>query len=108
MAFCAGNDVLDSRFCLIDKPLMKLGHAAASLLVGWFLVTPPLGTNGHYDTSAPLSKWKVEGGAASLQDCKDTQKLLTSRAAKQGGKSDLEAVKDARCVSQDDPRLESK
>jgi hypothetical protein len=87
---------------------MKLEYAAACLLTGWFLITPPLHANGRYDSSAPLSKWKVEGGAASLQECKDTQALLSSRAAKEGKASDVEAVKDARCVSQDDPRLEAK
>jgi hypothetical protein len=87
---------------------MKLEHATACLLTGWFLITPPMHADGRYDTSAPISKWKVEGGAASLQECKDTQALLSSRATKEGRASDVEAVKDARCVSQEDPRLEAK
>lgn len=85
---------------------MKLQYAAGCLLTGWFLITPPLQANGHYDTSAPLSKWKVEGGAGTLEECKGAQALLSSRALKEGKPSDVEMVKDARCVSQDDPRLE--
>jgi hypothetical protein len=38
---------------------MKLRHAAAVMLTGWFLITPPPLANGHYDPSAALSKRKT-------------------------------------------------
>ncbi|HVA39656.1 MAG TPA: hypothetical protein VNF49_03265 [Candidatus Binataceae bacterium] len=100
-----GTPRLDSGFVPIDKPCMKLRHIAAVALTGWFLITPPQ-ANSHYDTSAPLSKWKIEGGAATREQCKATQASLGSRALKQGRPGDAEAVKDAQCVSTDDPRLE--
>jgi hypothetical protein len=99
------NSVLDSVLPLIDKPCMKLQHTAALALTGWFLITPPPQANGRYDTSAPLSRWKIEGGAGTRKECKDTQALLTSRAIKESRPSDVEAVKDAQCVPMDDPRL---
>lgn len=97
---------LDSGFPLIDKPSMKLRHTAAVVLTGWFLITPPPQANGHYDPSAPLSKWKVEGGAGTREQCKETQALLSSRAVKENRPGDIEAVKNAQCVPMDDPRLQ--
>jgi hypothetical protein len=85
---------------------MKLRHTAVVVLTGWFLITPPPLANGRYDTSAPLSKWKVEGGAGTREQCKEEQALLGSRAAKEARPADIEAVKDAQCVPMDDPRLE--
>jgi hypothetical protein len=99
------NGVLDSGLPLIDKPCMKLRHTAALALTGWFLITPPPQTNGHYDTSAPLYRWKIEGGAGTRKECKETQALLSSRAIKENRASDVEAVKDTQCVPMDDPRL---
>jgi hypothetical protein len=91
---------------LIDKPYMKLRHTAAAVLAGWFLITPPPQANGHYDTSAPLSKWKIEEGAGTKEQCRETRALLSSRALKEGRSGDAEEAKDAQCVSMDDPRLE--
>ena len=97
---------LDGEPALIDKPWMKLRHATAAALSGWFLITPPPQNNGHYDTSAPLSKWKVEGGAGTSEQCKETQALLSASAIKAGRPGDIAAIKHAQCVSMDDPRLE--
>jgi len=99
------SSVLDSGSALIDKPWMKLRHTAALALTGWFLITPPPQANGHYDTSAPLSQWKIEGGAGTREECKKTQALLSSRATKESRPSDIQAIKDAQCVPMDDPRL---
>jgi hypothetical protein len=73
---------------------------------GWFLITPPPQANGHYDTSAPLSKWKIEEGAGTREKCREVQAFLTMRVRKDGKPSDIEQVKGASCVSMDDPRLE--
>jgi hypothetical protein len=84
---------------------MKLRHTAAVVLTGWFLITPPL-ANGHYDLSAALSKWKIEGGAATREQCNETKTLLSSRAVKENRPSDIEATKSVQCVPMDDPRLQ--
>ncbi len=85
---------------------MKIRHTAAGVLTGWFLITPPPLANGHYDPSAALSKWKIEGGAATREQCNETQALLSSRAVKENRPNDIEATKNAQCVQMDDPRLQ--
>jgi hypothetical protein len=73
---------------------------------GWFLITPPRLSNGHYDVSAPLSKWKIEEGAGTRDKCERLQTFLRSAAPKQGRPADIEEIKGSRCVPMDDPRLE--
>jgi hypothetical protein len=73
---------------------------------GWFLVTPPHMESGHFDVAAPLSKWKIEEGAGSRDKCQRLLTILRSLALKHGQPSDVEQVKDARCVSMEDPKLE--
>jgi hypothetical protein len=84
---------------------MKLRHAAALALTGWYLMTPPPQAKGRYDKSAPLENWRIEAGFATGEDCRRTLSVLSSRAAKEGKSNDIEAVKDAQCVSTDDPRI---
>jgi len=84
---------------------MKLQHAAALALAGWYLMTPPIQAKGRYETSAPLSKWRIEAGFGSSEDCKKTLVGLASRAREEGKTQDIEAVKDAQCVATDDSRL---
>ena len=73
---------------------------------GWFLITPPELSNGQYDVTAPVSKWKIEEGAGSQDKCERLRTTLSSLALKQGKPADVEQVKAARCVSMDDPSLE--
>jgi hypothetical protein len=73
---------------------------------GWFLITPPELSNGHYVVTAPVSKWKIEEGAGSQDKCERLRTTLSSLALKQGQPADVEQVKAARCVSMDDPSLE--
>jgi hypothetical protein len=84
---------------------MKLYHAAALTLAGWYLMTPPLKAGGRYDTAAPLSKWRVESGFGSGQDCRKTIADLSQRASAQGRQDDAQELKVAKCVSADDPRI---
>jgi hypothetical protein len=84
---------------------MKVYHAAALILAGWYLMTPPLQAGGRYDTAAPLSKWQVESGFSSGQDCRKTIADLSQRAAAQGRQDDAQELKVAKCVSTDDPRI---
>ncbi len=74
---------------------------------GWFLISPPRTPDGHFDPSAPLSKWMIEEGAGSRDKCERLRAVLDSMALKQGRPSDVEQVKAARCVAVDDPRLEN-
>lgn len=85
---------------------MKLQHAAALALAGWYLITPPQ-AKGRFDTSAPWSQWRIEAGFGTGEECKKTLALLSARALKEGRPDDIEAVKDAQCVSTDDLRLKA-
>lgn len=96
---------LDGGAPLIDKPFMKLQHAAALALTGWYLMTPPTQAKGRFDTSAPLSKWRIEAGFETGEECKKTLVLLSSRALKEGKPEDIEAVNNAQCVSMNDARV---
>ncbi len=84
---------------------MKLHHAAVLALGGWYLMTPPLQANGRYEKSAPLSRWRVESGFGSREDCMKTIADLIERASTQGRRDDAEELKVAKCVSTDDPRI---
>jgi hypothetical protein len=48
---------------------MKTHHTAALALVGWYLMTPPLGPNGSIDPNAPLSRWEEFEGYDSAAAC---------------------------------------
>lgn len=86
---------------------MKLRHAAAFALMGWFLMVPPCGqcpkgdsrvimgdTCPCPDPSAPLNKWLKDGSFNSRDACEERRKAQTTRSAD-----------DYQCVYEDDPRL---
>src|SRR5208337_304353 len=50
---------------------MKLHHAGALALVGWYLMVPPLGPDGWWDRSAPLPKYKVMDSFDTAKECRD-------------------------------------
>jgi hypothetical protein len=104
---CAGETgerYLPQRIAFIGQSEIEATDAAADS--GWFLITPPQKADGHFDDSVALSKWKVEEGAGSQDECERLRATLSSLALKQGQPADIEQVKAARCVSMDDPRLE--
>jgi hypothetical protein len=38
---------------------MKLRHAVALAIVGWYLMVPPMYEHNDIDSSAPLSPWQI-------------------------------------------------
>ncbi len=108
---------------------MKLHHAAALALVGWYLMVPPsmsetnwlcgtslpatashelFGTGNEKecarwaeiaDMNAPLSEWHEASPFETLSDCEEGQKRLID-AAKPGSPEH-----GAKCIATDDPRL---
>ena len=107
---------------------MKLRHAAALALVGWYLMVPPLaGTKQHpgLDTNAPISHWSIYKSFDTAKACETA--LLKGIYANDGvpdmfhglgvRSDDPQAVtlalafKDValgQCVASDDPRLKEK
>jgi hypothetical protein len=56
---------------------MKLRHATALALVGWYLVQPPessLIPGRDYPANAPLSEWRVVGSVKSQAECDEQNK----------------------------------
>jgi len=96
---------------------MRISHPAAAALVGWYLMVPPTGCNGHPNPEASLSKWT----AIYAFDDNDSVTCMKFRAALQhpapsdpsreymlrdaGYRGPVSAMRSAQCIATDDPRL---
>jgi hypothetical protein len=98
---------------------MKLRHAAALALLGWYLMLPPRIVDRFYP-DAPLSQWKRFGQTeyANKEQCEaereslrdrvkdvDAEKLPPERYTARTMVRGLNAVQ---CIASDDPRLKEK
>ena len=94
---------------------MKLRHAAALALVGWYLMMPPMASDLRPDEAAPLATWGLVESFDSAQACKRALHKYSDEAIKkvQGG-SESSTTNSARfvvaeeCIASDDPRLKQK
>lgn len=96
---------------------MKLHHAAALALLGWYLISPPRVPGGppppmQSDYAAPLFQWN-RGGTyfSNRKKCEDyRQWLLNLRFGMADPEASLmrEALKRSFCIEENDPRLYSK
>ncbi|MGO9056161.1 MAG: hypothetical protein ACLQU2_02055 [Candidatus Binataceae bacterium] len=105
---------------------MKLRHAAALALVGWYLLISPTTDQNQADLEAPLSKWQNAGSFDSASDCEAIRRRVTKdlwsekdqlewrfrlKDIKRSGHSPVsyseyaKRLQGAQCVSSDDPRL---
>ena len=94
---------------------MRLRHACASFLVGWFLIVPPIVGQSpklQVESGAPASKWEIVDEYASLSGCERdrgmwkserTWKILTHRSNAHPPKR--EAFAESLCIPSDDPKL---
>jgi hypothetical protein len=49
---------------------MKLRHAAAFALMGWYLMVPPFnGSTWKVDTRAPIQSWRKARAFDTVKDC---------------------------------------
>jgi hypothetical protein len=86
---------------------MKLRHAAALALVGWYLMVPPqtrtwwIGPE-RYDDAAPLSRWTTERSFDKAEAC-EAARLATQE---QAGDAAIR-MGHAACVASEDPRLKA-
>jgi hypothetical protein len=93
---------------------MKVRHAAALALVGWYLVLPPMNSwKGlpWIDRNAPLSKWQQRAAFNSAKDCEVARKKHETDfalAVKSANHISSPIDDGARCVASDDPRLKPK
>jgi len=90
---------------------MKLHHAAALALLGWYLLLPPITTAGRLDASARLAQWRVDGKFDSSAPCEHIRyalrhvTVLARRAEDPPMEVEIAADHQAVCVPSDDPRL---
>lgn len=109
---------------------MKLSHAAALALVGWYLMVPPYNDNDlKPQTGVPLDEWDRIGAPAHAGDEQDEPFLTLGEC--EAGKAALkqshldeakkhsgalekmllrqsESLGEGQCVATDDPRLKQK
>jgi hypothetical protein len=102
---------------------MKLHHAAALALTGWYLMLPPLHFVGPasdpyslaiVDSAAPLSRWLAMMTFKTLQECDDFSAHLARNLRQsvntERDKKDVETLIEIwldkyQCVATEDPRL---
>ncbi|HYL59095.1 MAG TPA: hypothetical protein VEU51_09500 [Candidatus Acidoferrales bacterium] len=86
---------------------MRLHHAAALALAGWYLMIPPplhdAGKSG-VDVRARLSEWLVFSAHDAAHECEGA-KFLNREAHKQPGDAASAKFDSAQCIATDDPRL---
>ena len=88
---------------------MKFHHAAALMLLGWYLMAPPMYSPGDVvDERAPLSQWKTINSFDTASQCHNYMNTL--RSAVSGHPPDEQATIRKRlakslCIASDDPRL---
>jgi hypothetical protein len=101
-----------------DFGQMKLRHAVALALVGWYLMVPPFPKSGHRyepDPSVPLSQWSRRASFDSVAECEahktkwlDSLKKNTEDVSPAEAQAIAKAVLLSECIATDDPRLKSK
>ena len=92
---------------------MKPRHAAALVLVGWFLMVPPteLSRNGEraFNSNAPLNQWYRWDFYADAGECWYVDRDLFLRSESVLRIDPLNdaanAYLEAQCIPSDDPRL---
>ncbi len=108
---------------------MKLRHAAALALIvvctcsrktdltdqSWYLLVPPATGIDSFDTSAPLSKWRVSGNFDSVAECTKAQaedikayRDNSVQVAVNEAEFGVKAYSAGRCIGADDPGLKRK
>jgi hypothetical protein len=91
----------------LSQDLMKVRHAAALALVGWyFMMLPRDPRNPTYaDTSAPMSLWAQLAALDTAAECEDHKLKFYDRLVKEEKKERADFSLDAACVESNDPRL---
>jgi hypothetical protein len=87
---------------------MKLRRTAALVLVGWYLMTPPLDRNREHDPSAPISRWAINGRYDTAAKCAKAQMQNINYWNHVGNEQMLDAFGQSACIPTNDSRLKSK
>ncbi len=92
----------------------------AALALSWYLLAPPMGSDGHFDVNAPIKEWSVLGAMDTVDECEtklgyalthDTPGVIeqSHREARRRGlpvnltvQQTIERLNGSKCVSGDD------
>ena len=92
--------------------VMKLRHAAALALVGWYLMAPSLGRDGMPLTGSPLGDWSIVESFDTAESCKQSLAKTGAQFNFPKGPFNMKDLPEgqrmfffAQCISTDDPRL---
>jgi hypothetical protein len=90
---------------------MKLHHAAALALAGWYLMLPPIG-DGTPEVTAPLSRWEILFPYDTARDCQSSVYRIVNQALvdlQEPMARDQEnfvlRLSSGTCIASSDPRL---
>ncbi len=93
---------------------MKLRHAAALALVGWYLLVPPLSRDDVPQNYLPLAQWRLIASYDTAAECMAGSDGYLSGVKKgiaryktnlQTAEALIRAAREAQCIATDDPRL---
>lgn len=87
---------------------MKLRHAAALALVGWYLLLPPLSTTVEELRAGDvpsLAKWRQWWAFDTAKECEHERVQQAESSKTEGNVKASEAFFWSRCIASDDPRL---
>ncbi|MGO9605408.1 MAG: hypothetical protein ACLQAT_18805 [Candidatus Binataceae bacterium] len=89
---------------------MKLRHATALALVGWYLMVPPLSHLPKDGRMEPLFNWTMVGAFRTEKDCDAERPKFSKLDPNLGSYRGLppEEIYDVQCIATDDPRLKEK
>jgi hypothetical protein len=87
---------------------MKLRHAAALMLIGWYLMLPPFDRNRERDPSAPISRWTIAERYDALAKCSKAQAQRLKHWVNLGDEQMVDEFGQSVCVPTDDSRLRSR
>jgi len=94
--------------------LIKLRHAAALALVGWYLLAPPLDLSSYsVQLKSPLANWQIMASFDTASACEDSRLTMSEKTrpwlnVPDHGQRDFLTASQyamAHCVASDDPRL---
>jgi hypothetical protein len=105
--FRAENDRLVAPL-RIESQCMKPRHAVALVLVGWYLMVPPMDNQARNYATVPIKYWHLIRAFDSAKECEEFVEQFAAKARFRGEWYGVlkERTLSSRCVSTDDPRLE--
>jgi hypothetical protein len=92
---------------------MRLRHASALALAGWYLMVPPIKPHGEPDIHARFSKWAMDGSFDRATSCEARYHDFLDQAFTNRPTDHIDPQAErlfwqsqaAQCIATDDPRL---